>query len=341
MAVSSLDKDVATRLFRMLAVNEHAAASVKRDHASYAKLSLLTQQAQLLQQQAIQTVNKVAKKAAAADDEIKLTCTALSTEFDDSASRVLTLLDVNEKTVAMVKRDTPASAKLSLLGEQVECLQQQAQEAVEDAKLNAYLSHLTAGTVAKLVCGTMYYLYTQNGKEVLSRIAPQEWANYDEYHGRYLYDYDFTFRKQLDEHEKEQERQERVLLLPNCVAGKGNSWGGLHVAGFGEIKPAPAAAAVAESDVVKPSETGLPATTLPPPKPMCIRDGEPPAAVAGYGSMMCASMLCASKSHTLHEYEHELKPVQTVSLWLMKAMLREEPPRRQQSAMTARWQDDP
>lgn len=271
MAVSSLDKDVATRLFRMLAVNEHAAASVKRDHASYAKLSLLTQQAGLLQQQAIQTVNKVAKKAAvAASEEIKLTneCTAISTEFDDSASRVLTLLDVNDKTVALIKKDTPACAKLSLLGEQVECLQHQAQEAVEDAKLNAYLSQLTAGTVAKLVCGTMYYLYTQNAKEVLSRIAPQEWSNYDEYHGRYLYDYDFTFRKQLEEHEKEQERHASVLLLPNCVAGKGNSWGGQHVAGFGEIKPTPTTTAAVECSKTEHSEardSGLPAAPLMPP----------------------------------------------------------------------------
>lgn len=228
MAVSSLDKDVATRLFRMLAVNEQTEATVKRDHASYAKLSLLTQQANLLQQQAVNVVNKVATKKA--DDEINL-CTALvSTEYDDGAKQILSMLDVNDKTVAMIKKDPPACAKLSLLGEQVEMLQQQARQAVDDAKLNQYLSQLTAGTVAKLVCGTMYYLYTQNGKEVLSRIADTEWSNYDEYHGKYLYDYDFTFRRQLEEHEKEQQREERVLLLPHVTAGKGNSWGGLHVA---------------------------------------------------------------------------------------------------------------
>ena len=34
MAVSSLDKDVATRLFRMLAVNEQAADAIKRSTAS-------------------------------------------------------------------------------------------------------------------------------------------------------------------------------------------------------------------------------------------------------------------------------------------------------------------
>merc|ERR1719231_37033 len=147
-------------------------------------------------------------------------------------------MNVNEQTVAVIKKDPPACAKLSLLGEQVELLKQQAQEAVEDAKLNQYLSQLTAGTVAKLVCGTMYYLYTQNEKEVLSRIASNEWANYDAYHGKYLYDYDFTFRKQLEEHEKQQHREEKVLLLPHVVAGKGNSWGGLHVAGFGTAQPA-------------------------------------------------------------------------------------------------------
>lgn len=228
MAVSSLDKDVATRLFKMLAVNEQTADSVRRDHASYAKLSLLTQQAQLVQQQATQVVNKAATKAA--KEEINL-CTAIqSTEYDDGANRLLSLMNVNEQTVALIKKDPPACAKLSVLGEQVDFLQQQAQEAIEDAKLNKYLSQLTAGTVAKLVCGTMYYLYTQSGKEVLSRIAPHEWANYEEFHGKYLYDYDFTFRRQLEEHEKEAQREAKVLLLPETVkAGKGNSWGGLHV----------------------------------------------------------------------------------------------------------------
>ena len=97
----------------------------------------------------------------------------------------------------------------------------QAQEAIEDAKLNQYLAQLTAGTVAKLVCGTMYYLYTQNGKEVLSRIAPTEWCNYDEYHGKYLYDWDFTFRRQPIASDEMQHDEEalvpRLRLLPEVV----------------------------------------------------------------------------------------------------------------------------
>ena len=30
---------------------------------------------------------------------------------------------------------------------------------------------------------------------MLSRIADDEWASYEEYLGKYLYDFDFTFRK--------------------------------------------------------------------------------------------------------------------------------------------------
>ena len=52
MAVSNCNKEVATRLYRMLAISELEADRVKSDHASFAKLGLLTQQAQLLQRQA-------------------------------------------------------------------------------------------------------------------------------------------------------------------------------------------------------------------------------------------------------------------------------------------------
>ena len=41
----------------------------------------------------------------------------------------------------------------------------------------------------------VYYHYIQNGREVLSRIADDEWCSYEEYLGKYLYDYDLTFRK--------------------------------------------------------------------------------------------------------------------------------------------------
>ena len=68
---------------------------------------------------------------------------------------------------------------------------------MDDADLNDQLIALASrmpGT--RIVPGTTYYLYTQNGTEVLSRIAHDEWSNYEKYHGQFLYDYDYVFKKQ-------------------------------------------------------------------------------------------------------------------------------------------------
>lgn len=201
MAVSSLDKEVATRLFKMLAVNEMAECAIKRDAASYAKLSLLTQQAGLLQHQAKHVVNKA--EAAAKDESLQLNCTTLATEYGEGTKRLLMMLDVPETTISTVKKDPMACGKLSLLADQVGLLQQQAKQAVDEAELNRHLSEIMAGTVVKPVTGTIYYHYTQNGKATLSRIAHHEWSNYEEYHGKFLYDYDFTFRRLFDEDEQQ------------------------------------------------------------------------------------------------------------------------------------------
>lgn len=194
----NMGKDVATRLFRMLAVNEQTVNSVKRDASSYAKLSLLTQQMGLVQQQAQRVVEKAETKRAKGDDGIVLKCTALSAEYDDGAKRLLSMITADERTVASVARDPPACAKLSVLAEQVGLLQEQAQTCIDEADLNTHLHELGAcmpGT--RLVPGTTYYHYTQNGKEVLSRISNEEWSNYEEYHGKFIYDYDYTFRRQI------------------------------------------------------------------------------------------------------------------------------------------------
>lgn len=178
MAVSSLDKDVATRLFRMLAVNENTASAVKRDHASYAKLSLLTQQMNLLQQQAATVIEKSEAKAikftqAEKADHAGDTRLALSEEFDEGAQRLCTMLAVSDSTLATISTDHAASARLSLLAEQVGLLQGQAKQAVDDAALNKLLNEI--GMNCRIVTGTVYYHYTQNGKDVLSRIADDEW----------------------------------------------------------------------------------------------------------------------------------------------------------------------
>jgi len=208
----------------MLAVSEQTASTLKRDGASYAKLSLLTQQMHLLQAQAQNTVSKSVAKAEATDGDLSLSesCTTLSTEFDAGAKRLLAVMAVNEKTVAMIKRDPPAAAKLSLLSEQVGMLQDQAHQAIGEAEVNSHLFEVAARWTCRLVPGTMYYHYTQHGNEVLSRIADDDWDNYDEYHGKYLYDWDHTFRRQpTGSAETEQYAMSTapaMLMLPNITA---------------------------------------------------------------------------------------------------------------------------
>lgn len=196
----NMGKEVATRLFKMLAVKDETVSAVKRDHASYAKLSLLTQQMNLLKDQAQTVVDKCEAKAIKFSKSEKLeqnssdTRLMLSDEYDEGARRLVTMLDVSDQTVAAISSDDVASARMSLLAEQVGLLQAQAKQAVDDAALNKLLCEI--GMSCRIVPGTVYYHYTSVfGKDVLSRIAPDEWCNYEEYHGKYLYDFDFIFRR--------------------------------------------------------------------------------------------------------------------------------------------------
>lgn len=232
---ANMDKDVATRLFKMLAVSQQTAATIQRDHASYAKLNLLSQQMNLLQQQASNAVAKSVNAAATAasstpDAHIQLTApqhsTAITAEYDENAHRLLTVMAVDDKTLATVQRDAPACAKLSLLAEQASMLQQQAQHAIEESEVNSHLFDVAAAVTCKLVPGTTYYHYTQQGREVVSRIAPNEWSTYEEFHAEYLYDYDLTFRRQPAAAEARDDEQygaaaPLLLALPQPAAAGG------------------------------------------------------------------------------------------------------------------------
>jgi len=199
MSLSPMDKEVVTRLFRMLAVSETKKDAIQRDSASYAKLSLLTQQMALLQQQAQHVVDSSSTNHARLVDEMGLvieeTCMALSTEYDEGAKRLLSMLDVSEKSVAVVKQNHASCAKLSILSTQVGLLQQQAQKAIDEAELSRLMTEISDGNLMTLTPGTFYYHYTQNGKAAISMIGPHEWCFFEEFHGKYLYDFDFTFRR--------------------------------------------------------------------------------------------------------------------------------------------------
>ena len=52
MALSNMNKDVITRLMRMITTSDSKIDEIKSDHAAYAKLNMLATQMHMLQQQA-------------------------------------------------------------------------------------------------------------------------------------------------------------------------------------------------------------------------------------------------------------------------------------------------
>lgn len=118
---------------------------------------------------------------------------ALANMNKDVITRLMAMISSNDDDIGVVKRDHAAYAKLNLLASQMHMLQEQAMSIVDESKMNARLQgvHMTS----KKVPGTVYHLYTQNDREVLSMISPQEWDAYEQYHGAFVYDYDHTFRR--------------------------------------------------------------------------------------------------------------------------------------------------
>mgnify|MGYP001257205602 CR=1 FL=1 len=117
---------------------------------------------------------------------------SLSNMNKDVVTRLFSMLSTNED-LSSIKADHSAYAKLTLLATQMQMLNDQALIIIEESRMNKKLQEIQ--TTFKKVPGTMYYLYTQNSKHVLSIINPAEWDMYEEYHGCFLYDFDHTFKK--------------------------------------------------------------------------------------------------------------------------------------------------
>ena len=118
---------------------------------------------------------------------------ALSNMNKDVVTRLMKMITVSDNKLDEIKSDHAAYAKLNMLANQMYMLQQQAQEVVYESQINSRLQKIP--TAFTKVPGTLYYLYTQNSKDVLSMISPEEWSTYEKYHGAYLFDFDYTFKK--------------------------------------------------------------------------------------------------------------------------------------------------
>ena len=111
----------------------------------------------------------------------------------DVITNLMKMITTKEEQMDEIKADHAAYAKLNLLALQMNMLQEQARTILSESQTNAYLNKIPM--TSKKVPGTIYHLYTQNSKNVLSIVTPEEWDVYEEYHGAFLFDFDYSFRK--------------------------------------------------------------------------------------------------------------------------------------------------
>ncbi len=120
---------------------------------------------------------------------------ALSNLNNDVTTRLFKMLSINdESNLNNIKSNYSTFSKLTQIAEQINFLQNQAQNIIIDHNENDRLSKINCSI--KKVPGTIYYHYLINGSETLSIISPDEWSTYDEFLGKYLYNYDHLFYKQ-------------------------------------------------------------------------------------------------------------------------------------------------
>jgi len=121
---------------------------------------------------------------------------ALSNLDKDNLNRLFTMLAVNNENdnkMEIIKKNYSLFGQLKLIAEQINNLEQKAQEIIYSAQLNENLHNIEMN--CKKVCGNYYYHYIDNeGIESLSIISPSEWTREDKkFLGKYLFNYDNLF----------------------------------------------------------------------------------------------------------------------------------------------------
>lgn len=121
---------------------------------------------------------------------------ALSNLDKDNLNRLFTMLALNNENdnkMEIIKKNYSLFGQLKLIAEQINNLEQKAQEIIYSAQLNENLHNIEMN--CKKVCGNYYYHYIDNEQiESLSIISPSEWTREDKkFLGKYLFNYDNLF----------------------------------------------------------------------------------------------------------------------------------------------------
>ncbi|OXB77350.1 UNVERIFIED_CONTAM: hypothetical protein H355_002342 [Colinus virginianus] len=116
-----------------------------------------------------------------------------------------------------------ACSKLTVIAEQIRCLQEQARKVLEDANRDADLHHVACNLVKKP--GNIYYLYRrENGQKYFSILSPKEWGTSPhEFLGAYKLQHDMSWTPFEDIERRDAEINildkllSRQAALPPCT----------------------------------------------------------------------------------------------------------------------------
>ena len=128
---------------------------------------------------------------------------ALSNLNKETTTNLLKMINsenvLNENIIKRIQQDSCTYAQLNLIYNQIENLKIQATKILEN--------HIETNEISNIMCnfkkvpGTLYYLYLDNKNEkILSLVEPTYDSNniniiYKDFLGKYLYDYDLSFKK--------------------------------------------------------------------------------------------------------------------------------------------------
>jgi hypothetical protein len=120
---------------------------------------------------------------------------SLSNLNKDVLNNLFNMIQLNEEKyeVNEIKNDYSTYGKLDLLNKQMMFLKLEALNIIEQYKVNKNINNVKCK--CKKVVNTFYYHYLINNEEILSLISNEEWSTYDEFLGKYYYDYDYSFKK--------------------------------------------------------------------------------------------------------------------------------------------------
>ena len=100
----------------------------------------------------------------------------------------------NNKLVESSKQNHVEYGQLKLIASQIDGLRKQAEKIIQKATITTNLLNIKCNF--SFVSGNKYHLYKNPDDQLFwSLIGPNEWNNYKEFMGTYLYDYDKCFEK--------------------------------------------------------------------------------------------------------------------------------------------------